>query len=149
MNLRASTTRTGCGPGANVIEPDYSLALIRCRVAARTPPLCANSTWLQGSSSPTGSRCPRPKTQIDWEDQDTVLVGTDFGDDSLTESGYPRLVKRWRRGQPLAEAELVFSAAPTDVLVAASVDRTPGFGRTMLRRAIDFFNDERLRIARR
>ena len=37
------------------------------------------------------------------------LVGTDFGEGSLTESGYPRLVKRWRRGQPLAEAETVFS----------------------------------------
>ena len=28
------------------------------------------------------------------------------------------------------------------MIVAASMDRTPGFERTMLRRAIDFFNDE-------
>ena len=61
---------------------------------------------------------------------------------SLTDSGYPRLVKRWKRGQPLDDAETLFSAASTDVIVAASVDRTPGFERTMMRRAIDFFNDE-------
>lgn len=42
------------------------------------------------------STCPRPKSEIDFEDDDTVLVGTDFGDGSLTDSGYPRLIKRWR-----------------------------------------------------
>ncbi len=71
-----------------------------------------------------------------------MLLGTDFGEGSLAESGYPRLVKRWRRGQPLDEAETVFSAASTDVVVAASVDRTPGFERTMIARAVDFFNNE-------
>ena len=48
---------------------------------------------------------------------DTVLVGTDFGADSLTESGYPRMVKRWRRGTPLADAETVFEGARSDVTV--------------------------------
>ncbi len=41
--------------------------------------------------------------------------------------GIRRLVKRWRRGQPLDEAESVFSAASTDVLVAASVGPHAGF----------------------
>jgi len=71
-----------------------------------------------------------------------VLIGTDFGPGSLTESGYPRIVKRWRRGQPLADAETVFSGAATDVVVTASADRTPGFERTFVHRATDFFHDE-------
>ena len=89
-----------------------------------------------------GFELPEAKTQIGWEDENTVLLGTDFGEGSLTESGYPRLVKRWRRGQPFDDAETLFSGASTDVIVAASVDRTPGFERTVLHRAIDFFNDE-------
>src|SRR6202011_2975392 len=89
-----------------------------------------------------GFTLPEAKTGIDWADHDTVLVGTDFGEGSLTDSGYPRLVKRWRRGQPLSDAELLFSGTHVDVVVAASVDRTPGFERTLIRRAIDFFNDE-------
>jgi prolyl oligopeptidase len=36
----------------------------------------------------------------------------------------------------------VFEGSPADVIVAGGVDRTPGFERTMLRRAIDFFNDQ-------
>src|SRR6185369_28323 len=89
-----------------------------------------------------GFELPEAKTFLSWADENTVLLGTDFGDGSLTDSGYPRLVKRWRRGQPLSEAETLFSAASTDVLIAASVDHTPGFERTMVRRAVDFFNDE-------
>jgi prolyl oligopeptidase len=85
---------------------------------------------------------PEAKTQISWEDEDTVLIGTDFGEGSLTDSGYPRLVKRWRRGTPLDDAETLFSGSPADVIVAAARDRTPGFERTHLSRAVDFFNDE-------
>ena len=36
----------------------------------------------------------------------------------------------------------VYSGEQADVIVAASVDRTPGFERTMISRAVDFFNDE-------
>jgi prolyl oligopeptidase len=83
---------------------------------------------------------PEAKTDISWEDEDTTLLGTDFGEGSLTDSGYPRVVKRWRRGQPLADAQTVFSGASSDVSVRASVDRTPGFERTFIQRATDFFN---------
>ncbi len=72
---------------------------------------------------------PVLREHITWEDPDTVLLGTDFGGDSLTTSGYPRVIKRWRRGKPLADAETIFEGAGTDVRVNASADRTPGFER--------------------
>lgn len=71
-----------------------------------------------------GFQLPPAKSQITWEDPDTVLLGTDFGGDSLTTSGYPRVIKRWRRGKPLADAETIFEGAGTDVRVNASADRT-------------------------
>ncbi len=89
-----------------------------------------------------GFQLPPAKSQITWEDPDTVLLGTDFGGDSLTTSGYPRVIKRWRRGKPLADAETIFEGAGTDVRVNASADRTPGFERTLLGRALDFWNEE-------
>ncbi len=54
-----------------------------------------------------------------WRNSDSVFVATDFGPGSLTTSGYPRIVKEWKRGTPLAAAELVFEAKPDDM----SVDR--------------------------
>ncbi|WP_199178195.1 prolyl oligopeptidase family serine peptidase [Mycobacterium hubeiense] len=128
--------------GADVIEPDHTLALIALSRGGSDAAVVREFDMRTREFVADGFELPEAKTHYSWEDADTVLVGTDFGEGSLTDSGYPRLVKRWKRGQPLADAETLFSGAATDVIVAASVDRTPGFERTMVRRAIDFFNDD-------
>lgn len=128
--------------GADVIEPDYHLALVQLSRGGSDAAVVREFDMTTRQFVSGGFELPEAKTQITWADEDTVLLGTDFGEGSLTESGYPRLVKRWCRGQPLAEAETVFSGVVDDVIVAAAVDRTPGFERTMISRAIDFFNDE-------
>ncbi|MFE5283355.1 prolyl oligopeptidase family protein [Nocardia sp. NPDC056611] len=89
-----------------------------------------------------GFHLPEAKSDYAWIDHDTIYVGTDFGPGSLTDSGYPRVVKRWRRGTPLAEAEFVYEGLSTDVAVSAGYDRTPGYERHYLSRATDFFNEE-------
>jgi prolyl oligopeptidase len=128
--------------GADVIEPEYTRALISLSRGGSDAAIVREFDMTTRQFVSDGFTLPEAKTQIGWEDEDTVLVGTDFGAGSLTDSGYPRLVKRWRRGKPLEEARTLFEGSCTDVIVAASVDRTPGFHRTQLRRAIDFFNDE-------
>ncbi|SCX26582.1 prolyl oligopeptidase family serine peptidase [Mycolicibacterium fluoranthenivorans] len=131
--------------GAEVIEPDHSRALISLSRGG------ADAVVVREFDMPTrefvsaelgGFELPEAKTQITWADPDTVLVGTDFGEGSLTDSGYARLVKRWQRGQDLTDAPTVYAGERTDVIVVASVDRTPGFERTLISRAVDFFNDE-------
>lgn len=61
---------------------------------------------------------PEAKQNVDWVDADTLLIGTDWGDDSVTESGYPFVLKRWKRGTPLADAEEVLRGKKTDVAVS-------------------------------
>jgi prolyl oligopeptidase len=85
------------------------------------------------------------KSDIDWLDPDTVLVATDFGPGSMTDSGYPRIVKRWRRGEPLARATTVYEGESQDVSAWFSIDRTPGYERTLVGRSLDFY---RSRMAR-
>jgi prolyl oligopeptidase len=128
--------------GAGVIEPDYTRALIGLSRGGSDAAVVREFDMLTREFVTDGFVLPEAKTQISWADPDTVLVGTDFGEGSLTESGYPRVVKRWRRGQPLADAETVFEGSRTDVRVTASVDRTPGFERTFLGRALDFWNEQ-------
>ena len=90
-----------------------------------------------------GFALPEAKSDVTWIDADTVYVATDFGSGSLTDSGYPRIVKRWRRGTPLADAATVFEGETSDVSASVSVDRTPGFERTIFQRSIDFFSSRR------
>jgi prolyl oligopeptidase len=128
--------------GAGVIEPDHTRALIGLSPGGSDASIVREFHMLAREFVADGFELPEAKSQVAWADADTVLVGTDFGADSLTESGYPRVIKRWRRGTPLADAETVFEGTRSDVRVFASVDRTPGFERTLLLRALDFWNDE-------
>ncbi|NTY60957.1 prolyl oligopeptidase family serine peptidase [Mycolicibacterium sphagni] len=128
--------------GADVIEPDHTLALINLSPGGSDAAIVREFDMVKREFVTDGFDLPEAKSRVSWEDHDTVLVGTDFGPDSMTESGYPRIVKRWRRGQPLAQAQTLFTGPVTDVAVGASVDRTPGFERTLLSRAVDFFNDQ-------
>ena len=57
---------------------------------------------------------PEGKHRISWLDRDTLLVATDFGAGSLTESGYPYIVKALKRGQSLAEATEVYRGEQAD-----------------------------------
>ena len=88
-----------------------------------------------------GFTLPEAKSQLDWIDRDTVYVATDFGPGSMTDSGYARIVKRWKRGTPLASAVTVFEGETKDVAAYVSVDHTPGFERTTFSRATDFYNN--------
>jgi prolyl oligopeptidase len=89
-----------------------------------------------------GFTLPEAKTSAGWIDADTLFVATDFGPDSMTTSGYPRIVKAWRRGTPLDEATLVYEAREDDLSVSAWQDPTPGYARQFVLRQIDFYGSE-------
>lgn len=128
--------------GATCLGPDYRRCLVQLSRGG------ADATVLREFDSRAkrfvdgGFALPEAKTSVTWESADSLLVGTDFGPGTLTDSGYPRLIKRWRRGQPLSAATTVFEGRTKDVSVSAAVDRHPGHQRTVVARATDFYNAE-------
>ncbi|WP_109473319.1 prolyl oligopeptidase family serine peptidase [Ornithinimicrobium cavernae] len=86
-----------------------------------------------------GFHRPEAKGSVSWIDEDTLFLMTDTGPGSLTDSGYPRTARRWRRGTPIEEAEVVFEGEATDIAVAASHDQTPGHERDLVHRALTFY----------
>ena len=82
------------------------------------------------------------KTQMVYKDRDTLLIGTDLGEGSLTDSGYPRTVREWKRGTKLADAPLVFEGKKTDVLAFASYYRDRHVWHAFTRRMITFWTSE-------
>ncbi|NMO00740.1 S9 family peptidase [Gordonia sp. TBRC 11910] len=98
-----------------------------------------------------GFYLPENKSRIGWIDVDSVYVGTDFGEQpdgtgSMTDSGYPRIMKKWVRGTSLDDAPIVFSGTTNDVSVGASFDDTPGYERHFASRSTDFYNSEMYEI---
>lgn len=66
-----------------------------------------------------GFHVPLAKTNISWIDKNNVFIGTDFGKDSLTDSGYPRIVKKWQRGTSLVQAKTLYSASKKSMTARA------------------------------
>ncbi|OZC71246.1 S9 family peptidase [Rhodococcus sp. 06-462-5] len=131
--------------GAQVLRPDQRLALVTLsRGGADATVVREFDLDSRTFRAPEdgGFALPEAKTDTGWIDADTVFVGTDFGPGSLTESGYPRIAKRWHRGTSLDDAETVYEGAAQDISISAWHDRTPGFERDFVQRATDFYNSE-------
>ena len=126
--------------GATCLGPDYRRCLVSLSRGGADAKVVREFDTVAKQWVKDGFALPEAKSDLDWIDENTVYVGTDFGPGSLTTSGYPRVVKRWKRGTPLADAVSVFEGLPTDVSAGVTVDTTPGFERTWFTRSPDFFH---------
>jgi prolyl oligopeptidase len=128
--------------GAGIIEPGYTRALVDLSRGGEDASVVREFDMTTRQFVTDGFNLREAKTDISWEDENTVLVGTDFGEGSSTDSGYPRVIKRWRRGTRLDEAETVFCGSASDVAASALCNLYPGFERTFIYRVVDFYNKE-------
>lgn len=100
--------------GANCLAPDETRCLINLSnggmdaVTVREFDL-TTKTFVEG-----GFVLPEGKHRLSWLDRDTLLIATDFGPGSLTESGYPYIIKSLKRGQTLAQATEVYRGQQGD-----------------------------------
>jgi prolyl oligopeptidase len=63
---------------------------------------------------------PEAKSNLGWLDRDTLLVATNWGEGTLTESGYPFVLKAWRRGTPLSSATEIMRGEASDVSISVA-----------------------------
>ncbi len=128
--------------GAAVLRPAYEKALVDLSRGGADATVVREFDMTTRAFVDGGFTLPEAKSDVGWVDDDTIFVGTDIGPGSLTTSGYPRIVQRWRRGTPLAEAETVFEGQADDVAAYGHHDPTEGYERDFVGRAPDFFTDE-------
>src|SRR5262249_26966941 len=105
--------------GANCYGPQYRRCLVSLSRGGADAKVVREFDIVDKRFVSDGFVLPEAKSDVDWIDENSVFVGTDFGPGSMTDSGYPRTVKRWKRGTPLSEAATVFEAQKTDVAASA------------------------------
>jgi prolyl oligopeptidase len=128
--------------GLGVLEPECTRALICLSRGGSDAIVVREFDMATRQFVADGFTLPAGRHNVAWEDENTLLVGTDFGEGSLSAVGLPRLVKRWRRGEPLQQAQTVFAAEQSDLTAMGGADRNPGFERTLVSRVIDMHNAE-------
>jgi len=94
---------------------------------------------------------PEGKHRLTWLDRDTLLIATDFGPGTMTESGYPFIVKSLKRGHPLAHATEVYRGQQSDGGYGVSPmvfrDKAGAVEAVLFSRPLDTFRSEIWRLS--
>lgn len=110
--------------GLDCLEPEYRRCLVRLSPGGGDAIEVRELDLETLQFVADGFFLPTAKSQIAWIDHDRIFVATDFGPDSMTASGYPRIVKIWTRGTSLAAAEVLYTAEASSVWARARRLRT-------------------------
>ncbi|MFT4954604.1 MAG: prolyl oligopeptidase [Brevundimonas sp.] len=136
--------------GAGCLAPDERYCLVNLSNGGQDAVEVREFDTQTGQFVEGGFRLPEGKHRVTWLDADTLLVATDFGDGTLTESGYPYIVRALSRGQSLDQATEIYRGEQGDggYGVSPSVYRGPEgqVEAVIITRPLDTFNAERWQV---
>ncbi len=107
--------------GVSCLRPDYRICVLELSRGGADAAVMREFDVENTAFVDDGFVAPEAKSRLSWIDSDSVYIGTDFGEGTLTDSGYARTVRIWRRGEPLSDATEIFAGEQSDV--AANVYR--------------------------
>lgn len=130
--------------GSSCLAPDQTRCLVFLSDGGKDAITVREFDLTTRSFVEDGFVLPESKGGATWIDRDTLLISRDFGEGSLTDSGYARTVRLLRRGQSIDDAQQVFEGERTDVSVSAFTlrDADGNLKATLLNRAINFYESE-------
>ncbi|WP_312598713.1 prolyl oligopeptidase family serine peptidase [Brevundimonas sp.] len=134
--------------GSTCLQPEERYCLISLSNGGKDAVTLREFDSVERKFVEGGIVLPESKGGADWIDKDTLLVSRDFGPGTLTDSGYPMVVKRLKRGQTLDQAETLFTGEPSDVSVSAYTlrDADGVLKATLINRSVDFYSSETWRV---
>ncbi len=131
--------------GLRCLYPGDRLCLVSLSAGGEDADTLREFDLKTGDFVPNGFTLSRSKQDVAWVDKDDLLVARDWGPGTMTKSGYPFVVKQWKRGTPLDSAKEIFRGAETDVSASAfTLHDAQGNHAVIFNRGIDFFNSEYL-----
>lgn len=128
--------------GAICLKPKYRRCLVQLSPGGSDAQVVREMDLETRRFVKGGFDLPVAKSEVAWIDENHIYVGTDFGKGSMTASGYPAIMKIWKRGTPLAEAKEIYEVKHSDLSADAWRDLTPGFKRDFVQRQIGFWTSE-------
>lgn len=140
--LAAKDGKSWVWHGAECLPPKYERCLLHLSPGGSDAEVVREFDAKKKDFVAGGFELTEAKSQIAWKDLDTVTVGTDFGEGSMTTSGYPRVAKEWKRGTPLSEAKTIGEGERTDMAYSAYRQFAPGHTYDWVSRRPSFFTNE-------
>lgn len=123
-------------------EPAYDRCLIQLSRGGADAVVMREFDLASKTFVKDGFTLPEAKMSIAWADRDRLFVATDFGAGSMTDSGYARIVKEWKRGTPLSSAKTLLEGQRTDISVSAQASDQGGVHHELVQRGVTFYTSE-------
>ncbi len=124
------------------LSPEYRHCMIEMSYGGKDAAVWREFDTVSKEFIDGGFMLPEAKTSLSWIDQDALLVGTDWGADTLTDSGYAKTLRVWRRGDALADASMFFEGEASDVSTFPNVEHDGDDVHFFARRSVTFFETE-------
>ncbi|NOZ79585.1 MAG: S9 family peptidase [Acidobacteria bacterium] len=128
--------------GATCLAPEDRLCMVALSAGGKDAVVWREFDTRRKAFVPGGFKLPEAKSDVSWKDANTLWVGTNFGKGSLTTSGYPRIVKEWKRGTPLGAAHTVLEGSVKDVSDSVYSEHTPEGRYDIATKSHTFFSGE-------
>jgi prolyl oligopeptidase len=133
--------------GATCLSPAYVDCMVSLSNGGGDAVEVREFDLAKGAFIPGGFFLPTAKSNVSWAAPDALFVATDFGPDTLTDSGYARIARLWKRGTPLAGATTIAEGVKSDVSVRATTLVDGSRTWPIVDRAIDFYHSKISHIA--
>jgi prolyl oligopeptidase len=128
--------------GADILRPSHDRGLLFLSRGGADAAVMREFDLVKKEFVADGFTLAEAKSRVAWRHRDTIYISSDFGPGSLTNSGYPRVVKEWQRGLSMDAAKTVFEGKVEDVSVAASVVHDHGRIYEFISRGLTFFTSK-------
>ena len=136
--------------GNNCLAPDYEKCIVNLSDGGKDAVVRREFNAKTKTFVEDGFVTEESKGGMDWIDEDTAVIGVDFGENTLTDSGYPRLAKLWKRGTPLSEAKLIGEGEQADVgYWGGTMELADGTREIVVMRSKTFYDSEVLWFPRK
>ncbi|HAH67741.1 MAG TPA: hypothetical protein DCL68_04325, partial [Gammaproteobacteria bacterium] len=97
--------------GADCLAPEYKRCLIRLSDGGTDAVTIREFDLIEKKFLRNGFNTYSSKQNASWVNENQILIGADFGEGSMNESGYPMQVKLWNRGEALDDAKVFFKGS--------------------------------------
>ena len=101
--------------GSNCLAPNYDKCLLRLSIGGKDAVVVREFDLVKKTFVENGFNTTESKQYLSWINENQIMVATNFGEGTMNESGYPKQVKVWTRGENLEDISPIFDGDYTKI----------------------------------
>lgn len=128
--------------GTTWLAPKYEVCLLALSDGGTDEDIVREFNVVTKEFVKGGFELPTSKGSVGWINENELIISRKFGEGSMTTSGYPRIVKRWKRGTDIKSATIVTEGPDTLMGIWASSSLIEKERYVFISKSVSFYSHE-------